>query len=112
LTNLGLQNYNSNFLLHLLVIVVVFRCHSSSCDVYIIIVHWWASSCIDISSSRVVIVYRYHLCTSCRALRHLLTPTSTSHFLVRYCTSSSLYLAVVHCRRQVTKQIIVFWVNA
>jgi len=38
--------------------------------------------------------------------------TSTSHFVVRYCASPSLYLAVVRCRRQVTKQTIVFWVNA
>jgi len=36
---------------------------------------------------------------------------STSHFVVCYCTSLSLYLAVVHCRRQVTKHTIVFWLN-
>jgi len=38
--------------------------------------------------------------------------TSTSHFVIHYCASSSLYLAVVCCRHQVTKQTIVFWVNA
>jgi len=96
-TNLGLQNYNSNFRLHLVVIVIRRRMTStsSSCTDE----RHRMSSCIDMSSSCVIVTYRYCLCVSWRALRRLLTCTSTTHFLVCYCASSSLYLAIARCRR-------------
>jgi len=92
--------YNSNFLLHLVVIVVVIRCRLSSRDVTVDLRRPRALSCV-------VIIYR--LCAQCHALRCRLT--STSHFVVHSCTSSSSYVVVVHCGRPVTKETIVFWIK-
>jgi len=93
--------------LHLVVIVVIIRCHSSSCDITVGLRRHHALSrvnaCHSASSSCIVSA---HLVTKCDVDR------STSHFVVRYCTSSSLYLATVHCHHQVTKQTTVFGANA
>jgi len=79
-------------LLHLVVIVVVIRCRLSSCDV----THRALSRIVvcrhcHTSSSCVVVIY--YLCI----LSHI---TSMLDFVMYYCTSSS-YVAIVHCHRQV-----------
>jgi len=59
--------------------------------------------------------YKNHLpleCTSssCASLSRVASSSYvvTSRFVVRFCASSSLYVVVVRCRRQVTKQTVAF----
>jgi len=95
LANLGLQNYNSNFLLHLVVIVIIF--HSSSCDVYVIVVHRRASS--------YVVVRRYlYAVIPCR--RHI--PVSSLHVLSRVASSTYRYVDVTLPRVLLHVVIVIF----
>jgi len=112
----GFTIHCNNFLLHLVVIVVVIRCCSLSHDVTVRhrrvlsrVVLCRASSLCDI--------FIYRLCTSLSRVASFYVDVLHRHHAsacVRSCalSSLSLYVVVVHCRRQVTKQTIAFWVNA